>query len=151
MAYRYSVLVVFICLAVVFLSSQLVIAEDNSDDAATDASVNVSTSMEVGLMHVPYGARVRLLELEYKIRARVLHAQAVVDVLKEKNSSVNITILEDTIKSLNTLAGEAHSAALSASINITRNDSVQNFVRIKAEAHELLKLFRKEVKGELTR
>ncbi len=109
--------------------------EDEIDDDTTD---------EVGDFIYPYGAKVRLLQLEKSISRNILIGEAIVDYLD--NNSTDVSSLEDILLEMELLQEELQDLIDgSDETNMTSSELAQQFVYIKKEAVTLSQQFRKEV------
>lgn len=106
---------------------------------------NLSKDMkEVEIMHTPYGATVRLLQLEKNIIRNILHGEYILNAIKKNN----ITLNETTETRLNEIINELKNinekiAEEIKNINKTNpEDAVSHFVEWKSEAINLTKEFK---------
>jgi hypothetical protein len=108
-----------------------------------------SDDEEVDDMDSQHGAVMRLLQLKRQIDRNTLHMEAVISALNGTNTSANVTSNLNSIVAEMQLLSLEVDAAVNATNNQTKNDSVQTFLDIKAEAKTLIKEFRDAVKGSL--
>ena len=108
--------------------------------SATD---DENTTKEVKAMAFPFGAKMRLLQLEKSIGRNILVGQEIVDNIKEINQSYNTSRLESLIEELRALKHEV--SEVDQQGNLT--EAVKQFVDLKSDAREITKEFR-EIVGE---
>ncbi len=125
----------------VFLNFSVVIAADSSETSVSESGeVDEATQNETEVMYNNYGSKIRLLQLERAINLRILWANVVIDYFKEKNMSVNDSVieeLEDIVSELNLIVEE-----INKELNNLSDNSVKVFVDLKSDARDLIKSFR---------
>lgn len=141
-------MILLFAIAILFLP--FVHAEENSTsttntttDTDTVQAVDMTTESETKIMATPLGAKVRLLELEHKIRVHILIAQDVITLAKTKNVTTTEleAILEETKELLTTIQSTTPT---------TEDTKVQEFVDLKHDAVQLVKDFREKSRALLT-
>lgn len=106
--------------------------EDDTDDA---------TEKETRIMWHPYGAKVRLLQLQKALSVNILKAETVISVLQEQDfDTAELEVILDQMKELLEEVKEADPEA---------EDSVHAFVAWKHKAIDLTKQFREALHATL--
>ncbi|MBI4139813.1 hypothetical protein HY483_02515 [Candidatus Woesearchaeota archaeon] len=139
----------FIILLLFVVAVQAVVAvendtENNSTNASasneeTSKAISIITETETKIMTTPFGAEVRLLQLEAKLEEHILKATRIIELAKTKNAST--AELEALLEEAKALKEEV------SLIEPTPEDhKVQEFVDAKHDAIELVKDFREKAK-----
>jgi len=102
--------------------------EDESDDEINETQSIVS----------PYGAQVRLLQLEKHLTLAVLGGGEVITYIKNKTPDANVTELNAILDNIQLLIEEIQGLPTEG----TGEELAQKFVEIKADAKDLIKQFR---------
>mgnify|MGYP000192954539 CR=1 FL=1 len=106
-----------------------------ADEAGeSEVEIDAETYNEVEAMEYPYGAEIRLLQLEKAVTKNIVKGEEIVSVLKE--SGYNTTELETILAELELLLEEVQSA------DANSTNATQEFVDLKHDAIELTKEFR---------
>lgn len=128
-------------------------SEDETEDEDEDESdpdeeeeLDEDTEEELAAIVNPYGAEVRLLQLEKSLNRNILHGKEVVKSIKEYNSSIDVTELNAIISDMEDLLAEVEAEDPTEA---TGEELAQRFVDLKSEAIELTSLFREAVKDLL--
>jgi hypothetical protein len=120
-----------------------------SNDTSDNDTDNVEKDMDhAEIMHTGLGAQVRLLQLDKAVTRNYIYGQHVIIELKARNLTANITQLEDINSQLGDVKTEIE-ALLKTNLTNT-NETVQQFVDLKARAIDLTKQFSEIIKNELT-
>jgi len=123
-----------------------------ADDANTDKEdqnavvITPADENEVQIMKTPYGAEVRLLQLERKITLNVLRGEEVIRVIEKNHSDANTKKAKEYLGELEALLPEIKQL-LGEDINA--NEAASKFVSYKAEANSLIRSFRTETRQYL--
>lgn len=126
------------------------VEEDETDDETEveieneeDEDGEDETQMQVKVMKSNFGAQVRMLQLEKAIYRMIVHAEAIIDLLKEQGNDVSD--LEALVEEMNLLLAEVQEANTDGS-----EVSVREFIALKEDAIELRKKFSETVRDMLT-
>lgn len=122
-----------VLLSVIMCMSSVVLAEDAMNLSESDKK-------EISSFNVPYGAEVRLLELQKRIAKNTLEGAKIVEILNRTYPSRNLTKLEAILDEMTYLLDEAKLAADLGN----KTQMVGEFVAIKKDAIELSWRFREE-------
>lgn len=123
----------------------IALADDANEEIEVDANITLADEKEVKSILAPYGAEVRLLQLEKSITRNILIGDEVLKVL-DNNSDANLTAAENTLNALEMLLEEVKSTTREGD----KNALVQTYVELKKEARTLVAEFRKQTKDLLT-
>lgn len=132
-----------ICVGIVFALVMisvmpLVIGDENVEEEQTDVEIDEETQNETRVIEYPYGAEIRLLQLQKNILKSIIKGEMIISVLKRID--VNTTELETIVAELKILLDEVRSADPSSP------NATQEFVDLKYDAIELVKEFRDTLK-----
>ncbi|MFH1358438.1 MAG: hypothetical protein ABIH37_00955 [archaeon] len=135
-----------ICLLIITLlifsiAPALVIADDEDDQNLEN--IDTQTQVETEIMDSSIGAQIRILQLQRQLQLKLLHMQAVVDVLNAK--SADTTALTGISEELKLLINEAKTIPTT-----NTEEAVKQFVEIKLDAKDLVKQFREITSTLLT-
>lgn len=123
-------------------SSTAVVATDVAvADTAVSDVVDNSLDAEVAIMNTPYGAQVRLIQLEASLERNILSGEDVIARITENHPDFDASILNGILDELRALEVEVQAVDIEGSAD----ELAQSFVEIKADAIELSKEFRSEV------
>ncbi|MCX6710060.1 MAG: hypothetical protein NTV63_03875 [Candidatus Woesearchaeota archaeon] len=117
------------------------IDEENEENEAL-FGINETEELEIEPMASPYGAMVRLLELEKSISRNILVGENIVEIISARNSSLNVTHLNRILDEMELLLDEVKSAPTSGE----GSELAQKFVDMKHDAIALSKEFREYAK-----
>ena len=132
---RWSIIMVL--LLMISLTS-FAVADDAEDTEQDDLEIDEETQEEIEIMPYPYGAQIRLLQLEKAITKNIARGTEIIAALQEVD--VNTTSLEAILAELELVKEEVQAADPNAT------DAVQVFIDLKADAIELSKEFRDTVR-----
>ena len=126
----------------------VVVSQENNETDVDDGNNNETevddeTEKQIKDMNTPLGAQMRVFQLEKAITKFVLKAEVAVEYLKEKER--NTTEIEGILSELKLVMEEIKNIPM----NISKEESVKNFVDMKKDARDLIKDFRKAIKGLL--
>jgi hypothetical protein len=110
----------------------------DSDTDIAGVELSADDEYEVNAIAYPYGAKVRLLELEKGITRNLLIGTKVVSVLNAANSTANLTKLESILDEMENLLQEVKNTSLEGN----KIDLAKKYVDLKREAISLSKQFR---------
>ena len=129
--------------------------EDEDDDNSSRSGFGIGRAMheltekdkgELKVMCEPYGAQVRMLQLQKQIQANLLKGEKILDLLESGNYTLNNTNLsnkidglEDILDKMEVLIEEIQDTNFT---NKTQEQLAADFVDIKEEATDLTKEFR---------
>jgi hypothetical protein len=113
-----------------------------AEDTNIDANINTIDEKEAQSILAPFGAEVRMLQLEKAVTRNILHGDIVLNVLNKNHAAANLTEAENTLNTLEMLLEEIKSSPTEGDKNIL----VQTFVELKKEARTLSKNFRDQTK-----
>jgi hypothetical protein len=114
--------------------------------AETNSTLTNETEDEVGAVVYPYGAEVRLLQLEKALAQNILKGEEVIKYLLEQNSAADVTELNSILDKMSILLEEIKAAPTEG----TGEELAQIYVDLKSDAISLTKQFREEVKDLLS-
>lgn len=105
-----------------------------------NANVNVSllSDNDAQVVIAPYGAQLRLLQLEKRIDIQIDSANNIISKIESENSTFNTTQLKEIVLELEALKNEIPSSDLNESSDIL----AQNYVALKAKAINLSQEFK---------
>jgi len=110
---------------------------------AEEANVDSTTEAEVVVMNNNYGAKMRVLQLQYEIGRRVMWMEQVIEYLEEKGEDV--AELQGIVEELKLLADEAGNYEVK-----DLEGAVEKFIAIKNDARDLILEFREKARAMLT-
>lgn len=117
-------------------------AEEN--ETSINIEIDSETQEEIEIMDSSIGAEMRLLQLERALKIRILHMEAILEVVKEDiNDSSE---LESIIEEMNMLVEEVQNI----SVERADQEAVQKFVDVKLDARDLVSRFREIARPLLT-
>ena len=126
-------------LLVLFSIMPIALADD------TNEIMDANTAQEVKVMTSPYGAEVRLLQLEKSVTRNVLVGATVIEIIQKNHVDANVTDAQNVLDQMEALIVDIKSVDLTADKNVL----VTNFVAMKKEATDLSKQFRESTATSL--
>lgn len=114
--------------------------------ADDENTVDANTLEEVKLIASPYGAEVRLIQLEKSITKNILVGAKVIEIIEKNHSEFDLTDAESKLNELEALLEEVKEYSLEEK---DRNTIVSDFVAMKKEAVTLTQEFRTLTKNAL--
>lgn len=119
-----------------------------------EVELTAEDEQELSSMDTPYGAQVRLLQLERAIQRNILAGAAAVDAIKNDTPEANVTNLNSILDLMEVLLVEVNDEykTIHSASNSSFNSSyvAQQFVALKSGARNLSKRFRDSARGLLT-
>lgn len=119
-------------LLVILAALPIAFAED------ANSVIDANTAQEVKAMRTPYGAEVRLLQLEKSVTRNVLVGAKVIEVIQKNHVDANVTTAQSILDQMEALIVDIKNVDLTADKNVL----VTNFVAMKKEATDLSRQFR---------
>lgn len=110
---------------------------------AEEANVDTNTESEAVVMHNAYGAKMRILQLQYEIERRIMWMEQVVSYLDEKGNSTSE--LQGIIEELKLVADESKNYDVG-----DLDEAVDKFIAIKQDAKALVAEFKEKARAILT-
>ena len=143
-----------LAMGLLLLSVGIALADEGTENNATIGETSTAEGLEsenetvseeeVAPFSYPYGAEVRLLQLQKNINGNILAGKDVIDEIKSTNSSADTSSLEDIIEKLGALSDEIEDIINGLNTtNKTSEELARDFVDIKAEAINLTQEFRR--------
>lgn len=116
------------------------LSENETADNGTD--IDSRDEHEVDTLNYPYGAEVRLMQLEKHVTRNLLIGTKVVEALNSTNSSANLTKLNAILDEMENLVQEIKGADM----NQNKTQLAKDYVDFKKNATELTNEFRDEAR-----
>lgn len=146
--------IIAILLGLMFLMTltPMVLAEDlNTNENADlniilDSNINPIDEREARSILSPYGAEVRMLQLEKSVTRNVLIGNIILQVIVKNHADANILQAENTLNTMEMLLEEIKSSPTEGDKNVL----IQTFVELKKEARTLSSAFKKQTMDFLT-
>ncbi len=114
--------------------------------SAQESNLDVNTETEVKAMVTPYGAQVRLFQLEKSITKNIVTGETVIEVIIDNNTDVNLVNANLIIEKLKILLNEVKTADINAHASVLATE----YVAMKKQAIALSAEFRAETSKYLT-
>lgn len=124
----------------------IALADDINENIVVDANITAIDEQEARSILAPYGAEVRLLQLEKSVTRNILIGDAVLKVLDKNNNDANLIDAENTLNALEMLLDEIKTTPREGDKNLL----VQTYVELKKEARTLVADFKNETKDLIT-
>ncbi len=125
----------------------MALAQDTNTDSGTsvivDTTITPIDEKEARTMLSPFGAEVRMLQLEKSVTRNVLIGNEVLQVLSKNHTDANLTDAENTLNSLEMVLEDIKAAPTEGDKNVL----VQTFIELKKEAKTLSNDFKQETKN----
>lgn len=115
-------------------------------EVSVDSNITPNDEREARTMLSPYGAEVRMLQLEKSVTRNILLGNAVLQVITKNHADSNIIEAENILNSLEMLLEEVKTTPTDGDKNIL----VQTFVELKKEARTLSTDFKKQTQNLIT-
>ena len=112
--------------------------QDSEEDNEEGPELDEEDMEEAEIMHTPFGARVRLLQLERAIYANILSGGEALAYIEDTYPDADTTRLEEILEELEILLEEVQEADL----NQTAEELAEDFVSMKSDARSLSREFR---------
>ena len=144
--------IIAIMLALMLLTIMpLALAEDTNvgttiDVNTIDSTITPIDEREARSMLAPFGAEVRMLQLEKSVTRNVLIGDIILQTINNNHEDANTIEAENTLNSMEMLLEEIKST----STDQDKNELVQVFVELKKEARTLSATFKQQTKNLIT-
>lgn len=138
----------FLLVAILVFAIPFVLAETDNDGTTNgngdeESEINGdSTNRQVLSFVTNHGAQVRLNQLEKNIYRNILSGEAVINFIEDKNLSIDISKLYESVLALNEIKEDIENYNLSEDNETNVND----FLKFKQDSIYFTKLFREEVR-----
>ncbi|MFA6064835.1 MAG: hypothetical protein WC746_03255 [archaeon] len=119
-------------LLVILAALPMAFAED------TNFVIDANTAQEIKVMTTPFGAEVRLLQLEKSVTKNVLIGAKVVEIIQKNHPDSNVSEAQNILNLMESLVSDIQNVTLSTD----KNTQVAEFIAMKNEATTLSKQFR---------
>jgi hypothetical protein len=146
--------IIAILLGLMFLMTltPMVLAEDTNIkeeinlNEILDSNITPIDEREIRSILSPYGAEVRMLQLEKAVTRNILIGNLILQVIETNHLDANTTEAENILNKMEMLLEEIQLSPIEGDKNVL----VQNFVEFKKEAKTLISMFRKETQELIT-
>ncbi len=135
-----------LCVMPIALAEDTNLSVDGNISANLDVNITPIDERETKSMLSPYGAEVRLLQLEKSITRNILIGDLVIKVINTNHSDANTTEAENTLNAMEMLLEDIKSTPTEGDKNVL----VQTFVEQKKEARTLTADFKNQTKSLIT-
>ncbi len=149
-----KIIAVLLGLMLLMTLTPIVLAEDLNTNENED--LNLSTNLDSNITPIderearsmlsPYGAEVRMLQLEKSVTRNVLIGNIILNVIVKNNPDANTIQAENTLNTMEMVLEEIKSSPIEGDKNVL----IQNFVELKKEAKTLSSTFKKQTKDFIT-
>lgn len=130
----------------------IVIAEEANTNEDMDLNINLDSNInpidekEARSMLSPYGAEVRMLQLEKSVTRNVLMGNTALNVIIKNHPDANTAQAENTLNMMEMVLEEIKASPTEGDKNVL----IQTFVELKKEARILSSTFKKQTKDFIT-
>ncbi|MFH1588976.1 MAG: hypothetical protein ABIB43_00215, partial [archaeon] len=121
---------------------------DEFCDAGECADLESEDEAETEIMRTPYGASVRLVQLERAIENNIAHGERIVDAILANDENADVDELNRILDDMRALVLEVQNLDLE---NKTPQELAEEYVEIKSSARELAKEFRTQAREFFTK
>jgi hypothetical protein len=139
-------LMFLITLTPMVLAEDTNIKEEINLNEILDSNITPIDEREIRSILSPYGAEVRMLQLEKAVTRNILIGNLILQVIETNHLDANTTEAENILNKMEMLLEEIQLSPIEGDKNVL----VQNFVEFKKEAKTLISMFRKETQELIT-